>query len=65
MEREVTPILAGRKALVVGVANDQSIAYGCAKAITDEREFFESQARPGHPGASFTPHHLDELVLRL
>ena len=33
MEREVTPILAGRKALVVGVANDQSIAYGCAKAF--------------------------------
>ena len=33
MEREVIPILAGRKALVVGVANDQSIAYGCAKAF--------------------------------
>jgi enoyl-[acyl-carrier protein] reductase I len=27
------PILAGRKALVVGIANDQSIAYGCAKAF--------------------------------
>jgi len=27
------PILAGKKALVVGVANDQSIAYGCAKAF--------------------------------
>ncbi len=25
--------LSGRKALVVGVANDQSIAYGCAKAL--------------------------------
>jgi enoyl-[acyl-carrier protein] reductase I len=27
------PALTGRKALVVGVANDSSIAYGCAKAF--------------------------------
>jgi enoyl-[acyl-carrier protein] reductase I len=27
------PILAGHKTLVVGIANDQSIAYGCAKAF--------------------------------
>src|SRR5574337_608875 len=27
------PVLAGAKALVVGVANDQSIAYGCARAL--------------------------------
>ncbi len=27
------PPLKGKKALVVGVANDQSIAYGCAKAF--------------------------------
>lgn len=27
------PILAGRKTLVVGVANEHSIAYGCAKAF--------------------------------
>ena len=27
------PILAGQKALVIGVANDDSIAYGCAKAF--------------------------------
>jgi enoyl-[acyl-carrier protein] reductase I len=27
------PVLSGRKALVVGIANDQSIAYGCAKAF--------------------------------
>jgi len=27
------PILAGRKALVIGIANDQSIAWGCAKAL--------------------------------
>jgi enoyl-[acyl-carrier protein] reductase I len=27
------PVLAGRKALVAGVANDSSIAYGCAKAF--------------------------------
>jgi enoyl-[acyl-carrier protein] reductase I len=33
MEKVVTPVLAGRKALIVGIANDQSIAYGCAKAF--------------------------------
>ncbi len=27
------PVLAGQKALVVGIANDASIAYGCAKAF--------------------------------
>src|SRR5712664_3191153 len=27
------PVLSGRKALIVGIANDQSIAYGCAKAF--------------------------------
>ena len=29
------PVLEGRKALVVGIANDQSIAYGCAKAFRE------------------------------
>jgi len=29
------PILKGRKALVVGVANEHSIAYGCAKAFSE------------------------------
>lgn len=29
------PILAGRRALVVGVANEHSIAYGCAKAFRE------------------------------
>jgi enoyl-[acyl-carrier protein] reductase I len=33
MEARINPVLAGRKALIVGVANDQSIAYGCAKAF--------------------------------
>jgi enoyl-[acyl-carrier protein] reductase I len=33
METKINPVLAGRKALVVGIANDQSIAYGCAKAF--------------------------------
>ncbi|MDO5612669.1 MAG: enoyl-ACP reductase FabI [Paracoccus sp. (in: a-proteobacteria)] len=28
--------LSGRKALVVGIANDQSIAYGCAQALCDQ-----------------------------
>ena len=29
----IKPILAGQKALVVGTANEHSIAYGCAKAF--------------------------------
>jgi enoyl-[acyl-carrier protein] reductase I len=29
----IRPVLTGHKALVVGIANDQSIAYGCAKAF--------------------------------
>jgi enoyl-[acyl-carrier protein] reductase I len=29
------PILEGKKALVVGIANDNSIGYGCAKAFRD------------------------------
>ncbi len=32
-EGNIRQVLAGQKALVVGVANDQSIAYGCAKAF--------------------------------
>ena len=33
MSETIRPVLTGQKALVVGVANDQSIAYGCAKAF--------------------------------
>src|SRR5579864_3483060 len=29
------PVLKGAKALVVGVANENSIAYGCAKAFRE------------------------------
>jgi len=29
-------ILAGHKALIVGIANEQSIAYGCAKAFREQ-----------------------------
>jgi enoyl-[acyl-carrier protein] reductase I len=29
------PILKGRKALVAGIANEHSIAYGCAKAFRE------------------------------
>ena len=29
------PVLAGKKALVIGVANEHSIAYGCAKAFRE------------------------------
>ena len=33
MPDRTVPVLSGRKALIVGIANDQSIAYGCAKAF--------------------------------
>jgi enoyl-[acyl-carrier protein] reductase I len=33
MANQPTQILAGKKGLVTGIANDQSIAYGCAKAF--------------------------------
>jgi len=32
-DTSIRPVLSGQKALVVGIANDQSIAYGCAKAF--------------------------------
>jgi enoyl-[acyl-carrier protein] reductase I len=35
MSETPRPVLTGQKALVVGVANDQSIAYGCAKAFAE------------------------------
>jgi enoyl-[acyl-carrier protein] reductase I len=36
MSDEVTRPLAGKKALVIGIANDQSIAYGCARALRSQ-----------------------------
>jgi enoyl-[acyl-carrier protein] reductase I len=33
IEVSTLPLLKGKKALVTGIANDQSIAYGCAKAL--------------------------------
>ena len=30
MTETIRPVLAGCKALVVGIANDRSIAWGCA-----------------------------------
>lgn len=35
MREAIRPVLTGHKALVVGMANDQSIAYGCARAFRD------------------------------
>jgi enoyl-[acyl-carrier protein] reductase I len=35
MNDAIQPVLTGHKALVVGIANDQSIAYGCAKAFRE------------------------------
>jgi enoyl-[acyl-carrier protein] reductase I len=33
MSEAIRPILSGKKVLIVGVANEHSIAYGCAKAF--------------------------------
>lgn len=33
MESNIIPVLAGHKSLIVGIANEHSIAYGCAKAF--------------------------------
>jgi len=33
MNDTIRPVLAGQKALVVGIANNRSIAYGCARAF--------------------------------
>ena len=33
MSDSIRPVLEGQKALIVGIANEQSIAYGCAKAF--------------------------------
>ena len=33
MSESIRPVLAGHKALIVGIANEHSIAYGCAKAF--------------------------------
>ena len=32
-EIQLRPVLEGQKALVIGIANENSIAYGCAKAF--------------------------------
>jgi enoyl-[acyl-carrier protein] reductase I len=45
------PILAGKKGLVVGVANDQSIAYGCAQVMRQlgaslALTYFNAKAEP-------------------
>jgi enoyl-[acyl-carrier protein] reductase I len=35
MTENIRPVLSGQKVLVVGIANDHSIAYGCAKAFRE------------------------------
>ena len=32
-DEQLRPVLAGKKALIFGIANEDSIAYGCAKAF--------------------------------
>jgi len=50
-ETRPRPVLAGKKALVIGIANEDSIAYGCAKAFRElEAElaltYLNEKARP-------------------
>ena len=45
------PVLAGNKALVIGIANEDSIAYGCAKAFSEQAAevaitYLNDKARP-------------------
>ena len=46
-----SPVLAGQKALVIGIANEHSIAYGCAKAFREQGAevaitYLNDKARP-------------------
>jgi len=48
---ELPPILSGRKALIIGVANENSIAWGCARALRRAgaeiaMTFLNEKARP-------------------
>jgi len=51
MGDEIDQPLSGLKALVIGIANDQSIAYGCARAFRSQGAelaitYFNDKARP-------------------
>jgi enoyl-[acyl-carrier protein] reductase I len=51
IQPDLPPLLAGRKALVVGIANEHSIAWGCAKALRDAgaeiaATYLNEKARP-------------------
>ncbi len=61
VEGAIRPVLEGQKAPVIGVANDQSIAYGCAwafqitgadLAITWLNDRARSYIEPLAPGSS-------------
>lgn len=60
MSEQSRPVLSGKKALVVGIANDQSIAYGCARAFREAGAdlavtWLNDKARP----------HVEPLALEL
>lgn len=60
MSEQIRPVLSGNKALVVGIANDQSIAYGCARAFREAGAdlaitWLNEKARP----------HVEPLALEL
>jgi len=46
------PLLKGKKALVAGIANDQSIAYGCAKALREAKNTAQITATRRHSGVN-------------
>jgi enoyl-[acyl-carrier protein] reductase I len=60
MSEQIRRVLSGNKALVVGIANDQSIAYGCARAFREAGAdlaitWLNEKARP----------HVEPLALEL
>jgi enoyl-[acyl-carrier protein] reductase I len=51
MRPDVRPVLAGQRALVVGIANEHSIAWGCARAFSElgaelAITYLDDRARP-------------------
>ena len=65
MQEAIRPVLEGKKVLVVGVANDQSIAYGCAKAFRSEGAELAITWLNGLSGESVrAAHHRGDRVRR-
>ena len=60
----VTPLMAGKKGLIMGLANDHSIAWGIARALNEQgaqisfsyqNESLEKSVRPLSEQLAFEP----------